>query len=444
MTEENNLPRPVQPGTGAGLGPSNLLGTSGRVGTPPIVTGERSISILQKEVENLAIGLERAAKSQGTDSATYRRALKRYQDTLARLNRERGKVGLEPVSNLEELEKEVSSRSGSSNSNALRNELKWAQDTYGPSSAKAREVEQKIAEADALLASSRMTPGGVTAVSQTGLAGYVPDLKNSRPILNPADFTITVVDQNNKPVVVGNTTLQDVFLVFEDKNFYERGVKTTVKNIAYRTAEDIRSLVFSLNKNDRKKLQQEFKTLQLLPSNYNANGELDRDGAFENAFLQAHTLANRVNFQKLQNQEPILGLSDAIKQYRSEEEGPTTQRNIAEFALSDGQAEGLLEEFYTRALGVRPSKKDIDQFKEIVRQRAGNKPRVTETTTTADGRTSTTKTVDTGFGAAEAELLARRQAEARPEFAPYQMATTFYDSLLRAAQSPVRLQDTGL
>lgn len=430
MTVDNTLPNPFLEQAESELG----VATDSRL-------AEKDIFILEEEVRDTAEAADRAGRN-GTNNEKFRQAKARYDKALQRLNLERGKLGLTPVNSAEEMEDEKGAVT--SDLTQLENRLQVA--TALNQTKQVKELEQKIAEAQAVRTSNRMTPGGVSAVSQTGLAGYVPDIKNSRPILNPKDFTITVVDQNNNPVVVGNKPLLEVFLVFEDKNFYERGVKTTVKNIAYRSAEDIRSLAFSLNKNDRKKLQQEFKTLQLLPSDYNANGELDRDGAFESAFLQAHTLANRVNFQKLQNEEPILGLSDAIKQYRSDEDldGPTVQRNISEFALSDGQAEGLLEEFYTRALGVRPSQQDINQFKEIVRQRAGKKPRVTETTTTADGRTSTTKTVDTGFGAAEAELLARRQAEARPEFAPYQMATTFYDSLLRAAQSPVRLQDTGL
>lgn len=429
MTVDNTLPNPFLEQAESELG----VATGSRM-------AEKDIYILEEEVRDAAEAADRAGRN-GTNNQKFRQAKARYDKAIQKLNLERGKLGLTPVASAEEMEDEKGS--ATTNLTQLENRLQVA--TALNQTKQVKELEQKIAEAQAVRTSSRMTPGGVTAVSQTGLAGYVPDLKNGRPILNP-DFTLTVVDQNNNPIVAGNKPLQSVFLVFEDKNFYERGVKTTVKNIAYRNAEDIRSLAFSLSKNDRKKLQEEFKKLNLLPSNYNANGELDRDAAFETAFLQAHTFANRVNYQRLQNNETILGLSDAIKQYRTDEglDGPTVDRNITEFALSDGQAEGLLEEFYTRALGVRPSQQDINQFKEIVRKRAGKKPRVTETTTTADGRTSTTKTVETGFGMAEAELLARRQAEARPEFAPYQMATTFYDSLLRAAQSPVRLQDTGL
>lgn len=429
MTVENPLPNPFLGQAESELG----VATGSRL-------AEKDIYILEEELRDAAEAADRAGRN-GTNNEKFRRAKANYDKALRKLNLERSKLGLKPVASAEEMEDEKGA--ATADLTQLENRLQVA--TELNQTKQVKELEQKIAEVQAARTSSKITPSGVVGISQTGLAGYVPDLDKGKPILNP-DFTFTIVDQNNNPIVVKNQPLQSVFLVFEDKNFYERGVKTTVKNIVYRNAEDIRSLAFSLSKNDRKKLQEEFKQLQLLPSNYNANGELDRDAAFENAFLQAHTFANRVNYQRLQNNEPILGLSDAIKQYRSDEglDQPTVSRDITEFAISDGQAEGLLEEFYTRALGVRPSQQDINQFKEIVRKRAGKKPRVTETTTTADGRTSTTKTVETGFGAVEAELLARRQAEARPEFAPYQMATTFYDSILRAAQSPVRLQDTGL
>jgi hypothetical protein len=440
VTADTNIPRPVEPGTGSDLGPS-LINRPPASGTP-LITGERGITQRETELRGLEQEVRRAAKK-GLDTAAYRKAKAKYDAKLAELNRERGKIGLGPVTSVEQLETEKTYSASTLNVDEIKKNIDL--ETRLGNTNKAKELESKLAEAQAVRSANLATPSGVKPVSQQGMAGYIPDIATARPILDEKDFTITVVDANNNPIVVGNKPLQSVFLIFEDKNFYERGVKTTVRNATYKNAEEIRQLAFSLNKSDRKKMQEEFKKLNLLPKNYNANGELDRDGAFEQAFLNAHTFANRVNYNNLVNNQPILGLSDAIKQYKSEESGgPTVSRTISEFSLSDGQAEGLLEEFYTRALGVRPTQQDINQFKEIVQRRAGKKPRVTETTTAADGSTVTTRVADTGFGAAEAEILARRQAEARPEFAPYQMATTFYDAILRAAQSPVRLQDTGL
>lgn len=453
MTAENPLPQP-----GPSTGGSVVLRTEGSEESQPItlglggatterkrtssVTSQNELYALENELRAALNDVYRESRV-STTSANYKKAKAKYDAALQKFNNARSKKRLRPITSVEELEEtDITSETDIT---VLQNELQTA-NALGDTK-RAKEVEQKIAEAQAVRSSSRMTPAGVVGVSQQGLAGYIPDLKKSTPILN-SDMTLNIVDANNQPLVINNKPLTSVYLTFQDKNFYERGVKTTIQSVTYRSDEEIRNLAFSLGKNDRKKLQEEFKKLKLLPSNYNANGQLDRDGAFENAFLQAHAYANRVNFQRLQNQEPILGLSDAIKEYGDEEglTGPQVSRSISEFALSEGQAEGLLEEFYTKALGVRPSKKDVQQFKEIVQRRAGKKPRVTETTTTEDGGTSVsrTKVIDTGFGAAEAELLARRQAEARPEFAPYQMATTFYDALLRAAQSPVRLQDTGL
>jgi hypothetical protein len=434
VTADTNIPTPREPGTGSSLGPS-IINRPPASGTP-LITGERGITQRETELRGLEQEVRRAAKK-GLDTAAYRKAKAKYDAKLAELNRERGKIGLGPVTSVEQLETEKTYSASTLNVDEIKKNIDL--ETRLGNTNKAKELESKLAEAQAVRSANLATPSGVKPVSQQGMAGYIPDLANSRPQLNE-DFTITVVDANNNPIVVGNRPLQSVFLVFEDQNFYERGVKTTVRNATYKNAEEIRQLAFSLDKTNRKKLQEEFKKLNLLPKNYNANGELDRDGAFEQAFLNAHTFANRVNYNNLVNNQPILSLSDAIKQYKSEETGgPTVSRAISEFSLSEGGAEAILEEFYTQALGIRPTQKDVQKFKEIVSKRAADKPRITQTTQSADGLETRTKVLEEGFGAAEAQSLARRKAEARPEFAGYQMATTFYDSLLRAAQSPVRI-----
>lgn len=392
---------------------------------------------LERELRNLADDVRNAAKK-GTNNQAYRNAVEKYNAKLAQFNAERAKNGLASITNLEQLDKEKVNGTVATDVQTLEQQLR-AEQALGNTD-KVKELEQAIAEANAAKAASLATPSGVRGASQAGTTGYVPDITKSTPIINE-DGTISVVGPDKKPIAVGNRNLESVFIVFQEKNFYERGVKSTVKSVDYRTAEELRQQAFSFSKDNRKKLQEEFKKVGLLPSNYNANGELDRDALFENAFLQAHIYANQVNYNRLVNNQPLVGIIEAVGEYKTDsEKEPSVSRSISEFSISDGQAEALLEEFYTQALGVRPGKNDIEKFKEIVRKRAAKKPRVTQTTTAADGLTTTTKTIEEGFGAAEAQLLARRQAEARPEFAPYQMATTFYDSLLRAAQSPVGIQ----
>jgi hypothetical protein len=406
-----------------------------RVG--PLPTG---LDKLERELKKLADAVVEASEN-GTGNKAYTDAVSRYNAKLAELNRERGKAGLNPIKSLDDLEEEKATAGTTTDVTRLENQLK-AQQALG-NTQKVKDLETRIAEANAMRTASTATPSGVKGVSQAGTTGYVPDITKSTPIINE-DGSISIVGVDRKPIAVGNRNLQDVYIVFEEKNFYERGVKSTVKNVDYRTSEELRQQAFSLDKAARKKLQEEFKKAKLLPSNYNANGELDRDNAFENAFLAAHAYANQVNYNRLVNGQSLVGIIDAVKEYKVGEEkgaGPQVSRGISEFSLSDGDAANILEEFYTQALGVRPKADDIEKFKEIVKKRAAKRPRITQTTTTTDGDVTTTsgKVIEEGFGLSEAQRLARRQAEARPEFAPYQMATTFYDAVLRAAQSPTRI-----
>jgi len=377
------------------------------------------LTILEDDLRNLEQAV-RNAGAQGTDTPRYRNAVNRYQKKLAEVNRQRGLRGQKPVTSIGELNK----ASNTSSINDLQKQLTVEQNLGNTD--KVKEIEQAIAESQAILSSGRMTPTGLTGVTQAGLAGYVPDMQKGKPVLNE-EMTFTIVGTDGKPVVANNRPLESVFLVFEDKNFYERGIKSTVKNITYRNADEIRSLAFSLDKNNRKKLQEEFKKLQLLPSDYIANGELDRNGEFENAFLQAHTFANRVNYQKLQNNQPILGLSDAIREYRTSGMDGGPQINVTLFNRDEVAA--TLDGIYLQSIGRKANKKEVDEFYRKVQKEAKAKPTVTTTT----GRQTTTQR---GFGETSLQGMAEAQAEARPEFLAYQLSNNFYNALYNATRIP--------
>jgi hypothetical protein len=363
---------------------------------------------LEAELRNYSDGVRRAVEK-GKDSAEYRKALEKYNTKLQQLNTARAKVNLPSITSVEQLDLEKAKGSTTLEISQIENDI--AAETALGNTNKVKELEQNLAEAKALKLESVSTPAGFTGTSQSGYAGNIPDTTQSQPILNE-DGTISVVDANRKPISIGNRPLESVYIVFDEKNFYERGVKSTIKSVNYRNQEELIQQAYSFKKEDRKKLQEAFKKAGLLPSNYNANGELDRDSAFEIAFLTAHRYANQVNYNRLVNSQPLVGILDAISEYKTDEDskGPTVSKSISEFAISDGQAEALLEEFYTEAIGMRPTKKDINKFKEIVQKKGAAKPRTTQTTTTADGLTSTTKVLEEGFGAAEASSLARRRA----------------------------------
>lgn len=115
--------------------------------------------------------------------------------------------------------------------------------------------------------------------------------------------------------------------------------------------------------------------------------------------------------------------------------GMSTQTYLNQ--LDRAGARVLLEETYGQLLGRRPTAKEVNTFKDIVNKRMAKRP--TQQVVTTDGMGNTIQQTIPGYGEEEIALEARRQAEARPEFAGYQMATTFYDSILRAAGSPARV-----
>ena len=125
-----------------------------------------------------------------------------------------------------------------------------------------------------------------------------------------------------------------------------------------------------------------------------------------------------------------------LSQYAEEgDAGPSRQVFLNQ--LDNASARVVLEETYGQLLGRRPTKKEVETFKGIVNKRMTKRP--AQQVITTDGAGTTIQQTIPGFGEEEIALTARRQAEARPEFAGYQMATTFYDSILRAAGSPARV-----
>lgn len=114
--------------------------------------------------------------------------------------------------------------------------------------------------------------------------------------------------------------------------------------------------------------------------------------------------------------------------------GPTVQTFLNQ--LDTAGARVVLEETFGQLVGRRPTKKEVDKFKNIVNKRMSARP--AQSITSTIGNTVTQQTIP-GYGEEDIALEARRQAEARPEFAGYQMATTFYDAILRAAGSPARV-----
>lgn len=174
------------------------------------------------------------------------------------------------------------------------------------------------------------------------------------------------------------------------------------------------------------------------------NGEVTP--LFLSAMAGVAASASEKNYYRRENKQKLLTLDDEINNLLEEGEDKTSRTATSKdfFSLSSGDAEQILEVFFKEAIGRRPNQREINKFISVAKKRAESQPRVTQTVTSPDQLTTENRVTQEGFGQAEAELLARQQAEARPEFAPYQMATNFYDALLAAARSPVGIPEPEL
>ena len=173
------------------------------------------------------------------------------------------------------------------------------------------------------------------------------------------------------------------------------------------------------------------------------------DGEVTPTFLEAMAaVANDIsqrNYYRQQEKQNLFTLDQGIEYLlqRGSLQGPQVRTEKSFYSISDGEAKAVLDAFYEDALGRRATKEEADKFASVVRKRAGRKPQVGQTTTSADGLSSETRITEPGFGQAEAELTARRQAEAGPEFESYRLATSYYTALLRAIGSPVPINQPG-
>lgn len=149
------------------------------------------------------------------------------------------------------------------------------------------------------------------------------------------------------------------------------------------------------------------------------------------------------NYYRRQANQNILSLAQGMD-YLLERRGlekpqVTTEKSF--YSISDGDARAMLETYYADALGRRPTKDEVEKFTSVVRKRAEKKPQVVQGTRSPDGLSSETRVLQPGFGQTEAELTARRQAEAGPEFESYRLATSYYTALLRAIASPANVAE---
>jgi hypothetical protein len=381
----------------------------------------RQLANLDKKID----GLE-------PNTPEYNRAIKQYRELKAKID------------NLEQ--QRLQSSGQVKTAVELRKDLQKAKDR-GYSQDQVDRLEEKLAEAErnavaTVKPDDKLRPA---RVSDGANSGYIPNIQTSQPIYNPQTGTITVVDKNTgEPVNVTRnnvtTPLQNVFIVIDEKKFYERGKESVVRDVKYVSENDLVQTAYSLSKDDRRRLQEDMKRVGLLPKEFKATGDFDISGEFVNAYLNAYTAANQINFNNLQNNLPLQGVLSAYQSYQDQGLGGPRTSVTQQVSIPNREAAAeQLNNLYLNSVGRKATDKEINEFYKKVRSTAKSRPTTTRTTTATEGLgTESSVQTETGFDSNVLESMARESAEARPEFLAYQLSTNFYNALLGASRLPMQ------
>jgi len=110
--------------------------------------------------------------------------------------------------------------------------------------------------------------------------------------------------------------------------------------------------------------------------------------------------------------------------------------------LTDGDAWAIMRNAATNALGRKASHEEIREFAYRANQIAAENPDEVTTDQTVDAATGSSASHTTrksGFNQNDAERMAEEELENTPEAGAYQAATTYYNAMLGALDSPVNM-----
>jgi hypothetical protein len=248
-----------------------------------------------------------------------------------------------------------------------------------------------------------------------------------------------VLDRNGRPIKT------DVYVIGAD---IPKGMPATRElpwssNIRVQTEQDVNASLNGLSREERAQIQTLLKKYGAWDRP--ADGSLAYKSEFDAKMRELYLQMTQVNLARLNAEQKELPytlekfLDAEYTLGEGEDTGPRTVTAKGFFSLSDGESKLLLDEYYRNTLGRAATQDELKQFQSVVKKRAERKPSVTKKTY-QDGALIEERTLEPGFGQAEAQLTAFRQAKARPEFAAYQLANTYYDAILAAAQSPINIQ----
>lgn len=114
----------------------------------------------------------------------------------------------------------------------------------------------------------------------------------------------------------------------------------------------------------------------------------------------------------------------------------SVDRQIASFSEEQGMA--LLDRFYKENIGRAPTAKEAKAFTTLLNEEAKKRPNVSTTTaTTTDTTRTSTTTSKPGFGADEAQMMAKRQAQQLPGATGFLASTKYMDVIMDMIRNPL-------
>jgi hypothetical protein len=112
-----------------------------------------------------------------------------------------------------------------------------------------------------------------------------------------------------------------------------------------------------------------------------------------------------------------------------------TARNVS-YDISDPlTAKAILNQSLAQQLGRQATKAELAAFTTALNAQEKANPSIT--TSVSDGAGNTSSSQTGGFSMNAKQQFAQDQAQAKPEYQPYQQATTYFDAFLGAIKSPV-------
>jgi hypothetical protein len=170
------------------------------------------------------------------------------------------------------------------------------------------------------------------------------------------------------------------------------------------------------------------------------DGGYDVTGDFEKylvGYAEANTLRNYATYQQAPDKKKfsVTSIDSFIDEYAGSGKGAGgPQKSIVYDApFTAGEAKAWSDEVASKLLGRKATDAQSTLVLNAINTLIKNKPNTT--TTTISGNTATTKKT-TGITQEDKYAAAESILKKSPEYKPYQIATTYYDALIKSMDNP--------